>query len=126
MLVEGLTVIGMTADVSTLPNLEIRELNAEIRSLMGRYDVNQTMLAEFLGMTQVSVSERLRGVTDWKAPELLEVARAFGRHVSELFGGHGPHGRGPDGVGADDETRTRNILLGMRKDATVHDLRRVA
>lgn len=116
----------MTADIATLPSPEIRELNAEIKSLMGRYDVNQTELAEFLGLTQGSISERLRGATDWKAPELLRVAEGFGRHVSELFGGHGPHGRGPDGVGADDETRTRNILLGMRRDTNVRPLRRVA
>lgn len=117
----------MTVDVTTLPGPEIRELNAQIRSLMGYYDVNQTMLAEHLGLTQVSVSDRLRGKTDWKAPELIKVAEAFGRHVSELFGGHGPHGRGPDGIGADDETRTRNILLGRRRDgAVVRPLRSVA
>lgn len=107
----------MTADVSTLPSAELRELNAEIGSLMGRYRVTQTELAAYLGLTQVSVSDRLNGKTDWKAAELIQVAHAFGRHVAELWGGQAPHGGGPDDGAAarraDDGTRTRNILLGM-------------
>lgn len=115
----------MSTDVTTLPSVDLRELNAEIKALMGRYDVSQTAVAELLGIKQPGVSARLRGVVDWKANELFVLAEAFGVHPAVLFGGRGPS---PDDGGAsapraDDETRTRNILLGT---TTVRRLRAVA
>lgn len=106
----------MTTDVTVLPDPSIRALNQEIKSLMGRYDVSQTALAEHLGLTQPGVSARLRGTVAWKADELLTVAAAFGVHVAVLFGGSAPRPDGPEGLGgADDGTRTRNILLGRQR-----------
>lgn len=120
--------MGMTTEITALPSPEIRDLNAEIKSLMGRYDVNQTKLADVLGVSQAGVSTRLRGTVPWKADELLTIAAAFGVHPAVLFGGTAPASGGPgDGArGADDETRTRNILLGMQRHrglATVSNLR---
>lgn len=106
----------MTTDVTVLPDPSIRELNAEIKALMGRYDVNQTKLAAALDLTQPGVSSRLRGSVTWRADELLKVAEVFGVHPAVLFGGVPPLPFGPGGAGgAEDGTRTRNILLGMSR-----------
>lgn len=110
----------MTTDVTTLPSPELRELNAEIKALMGRYDVSQTAVADLLGIKQPGVSARLRGVVPWKADELLKLAEAFGVHPAVLFGGQGP---GPDGgpgtVGEARFERATFRVEGRRSEATV-------
>lgn len=76
-------------------------LNAEIKSLMGRFDVSQTLLAEWLGLSQPGVSSRLHGKASWKVEELLRVAEGFGLHPAYLLGGSNQIGpNGPEGTPA--------------------------
>ena len=73
-------------------------VSGEVRALMGRYGVNQTQLADWLGVNQTAVSARLRGVTEWKVAEIDRIAEGFAVHPAELMGGYatGPH-PSPDG-----------------------------
>jgi transcriptional regulator with XRE-family HTH domain len=89
---------------------------SEIRSLMGRYSRTQGDLADLLEVSQTQVSRRLRGIIPFDSDELMAVANYFGVSVGYLFGeSTNPRLGGPDGgIGADDETRTRNILLGRQ------------
>lgn len=86
--------------------------SAEVRALMGRHQVTQAQLAEVLGVTPSQMSKRLRGVIPVDINEIVMIADYFGVPVGTLFGELTPTGPGgPEGGGADDETRTRNILL---------------
>ena len=73
-------------------------VSGEIRALMGRYAVTQTVLAEWLNLRQASVSARLSGDTRWNLPEIERVAEGFAVHPAVLMGGYatGPH-PSPDG-----------------------------
>lgn len=68
---------------------------AEVRAHMARARVNQTALASALGLTQSSVSKRLRGVVAFNTDELAAVAGLLGVHPAVLLGGYDPSpGRG--------------------------------
>jgi transcriptional regulator with XRE-family HTH domain len=72
---------------------------AEVRALMGRYEVTQVQLTEVLGVSQTGVSKRLRGLTPFDVNEIGLLAEFFGVDPSELVGGTrvGPRPGGPDG-----------------------------
>lgn len=73
-------------------------VSGEIKALMGRHDVSQVMLANWLNLKQASVSDRLHGKTRWNLPEIERIAEGFAVHPAVLMGGYAtdPH-RGPDG-----------------------------
>jgi len=77
-----------------------KTVSSEIKALMGRHGVNQTMLAAWLGVNQTAVSARLRGVTEWKVTEIDRVAEGFAVHPAELMGGYatGPRPDGGEGL----------------------------
>lgn len=60
-------------------------MSAEIRALMGRHAVNQTKLAQALGISQPSLSDRLRGIVPWDVDDLYAVAEHFSVDVRNLF-----------------------------------------
>lgn len=81
------------------PDLTLDErIGQEVRALMGRYNVSQIQLAAWLGVTQSSVSSRLRGTTDWKARDIERVAAGFAIHPAQLMGGYAAE-PGPGGPG---------------------------
>lgn len=63
----------------------------EVRALLGRYDVSQTELAHWLGLTQPAVSARLRSATEWKVAEIERIAEGFNIHPAVLMGGYAPN-----------------------------------
>lgn len=75
----------------------VAHVSDEVRALMGRHQVSQTALAEWLGLTQPAVSARLRGATEWKVSEIDRIAHGFGVHPSQLMGGFPTGGPSPDG-----------------------------
>lgn len=58
---------------------------AEIRALMGRYRVTQHQLADTIGVSQGTVSRRLRAEQPFTVDELDRVAAVFDIPVCELF-----------------------------------------
>lgn len=62
-------------------------VSREVRALLGRYEVSQTRLAEWLDLTQPAISARLRGATEWKVREIELVAKGFDVHPAALMGG---------------------------------------
>lgn len=82
------------------PDLTLdQRIGQEVRALMGRYSVSQMQLAAWLGVTQSSVSSRLRGSTDWKARDIERVADGFNVHPAQLMGGYAAE-PGPGGPGS--------------------------
>lgn len=75
------------------------QVSEEVRALLGRYDVSQTELGEWLGITQPAVSARLRGLTEWKVREIELIAEAFAIHPAALMGGFATTPMPPDGPG---------------------------
>lgn len=68
-------------------------VGGEIRAWMGRRRVNQSQLAQALGMTQSAVSKRLNGHIAFDIKELDRIAEFLGIEVAELFGA--PPGQRP-------------------------------
>ena len=60
-------------------------LNERIRSAMTEQGVSQEVLASTLGMRQRQVSDRVRGVVEWRSSELAVVAEHLG--ITLTFGG---------------------------------------
>lgn len=60
-------------------------VSGEVRALMGRYSVTQTVLAPALGMSQSALSERLTGTVPWTVDDLARVADYFDVDVAEIF-----------------------------------------
>lgn len=61
------------------------EIGERVHHLMWRQRLSQTALASILGLTQGTVSKKLRGSTAWFATELITVADALGTSVEELL-----------------------------------------
>lgn len=74
-------------------------VSAELRAWMGRRNVNQTTLAQALGLSQSQLSKRLKGSITFDIVELERAARFLGTTVPELLGGEpsSPRPGGPDG-----------------------------
>lgn len=63
-------------------------LNETLRLLMTRTGSRQADVAEALGVTRASLSQRLLGNTNWKVNDLPKVADCFGLTVTELLSGY--------------------------------------
>ena len=61
------------------------EVSGEVRAWMARRDVKQQALAKALGMTQPSLSMRLRGRTRWTIQDLVIVSKTLDVPVSVLL-----------------------------------------
>lgn len=69
-------------------NLEAT-LNETVRLLMTRTGRRQVDVAEVVGITRASLSQRLLGNSNWKLNDLPAVAQYFGLTVAELLSGYG-------------------------------------
>lgn len=73
-----------------------------IHQIMWRERISQARVAETLGLTQSSVSKRLRGATPWTLDELLAIARILNVSPADLLPGDDyspvPKGRGRVGT----------------------------
>ena len=61
------------------------EVSGEVKAWMARRDVRQEALAKALGMTQPSLSMRLRGRTRWTIQDLVIVSKTLDVPVSVLL-----------------------------------------
>lgn len=68
---------------------------AEVRAELARRQITQQQLAAAIGLSQASVSERLRGKTPFTTEDLEKVSAALGVHPAVLLGGNGPSPSGP-------------------------------
>ncbi|MGA5514620.1 helix-turn-helix domain-containing protein [Methylobacterium sp. NPDC014790] len=64
------------------------QLNETIRLLMTRTGRRQVDVAEVIGITRASLSQRLLGKSGWKLDDLPLVADYFGLTVCELLSGY--------------------------------------
>lgn len=64
------------------------QLNETIRLLMTRTGRRQVDVAEVIGITRASLSQRLLGKSGWKLDDLPLVADYFGVTVCELISGY--------------------------------------
>lgn len=63
-------------------------LNETLRLLLTRTGQRHSDLAEILGVSQSSMSARLRGQSRWRLDDLPPVADFFGLTVGELLAGY--------------------------------------
>jgi predicted XRE-type DNA-binding protein len=61
------------------------DVSGEVKAWMARRDVRQEALAKALGMTQPSLSMRLRGRTRWTIQDLVIVSKTLDVPVSVLL-----------------------------------------
>ncbi|MFJ6239793.1 helix-turn-helix domain-containing protein [Streptomyces griseus] len=64
------------------------QLNETIRLLMTRTGLRQVDVADVIGITRASLSQRLLGHSAWKIDDLPLVAERFGVTVCELLSGY--------------------------------------
>ena len=57
---------------------EYRKLNDFIRGEMKRKKISQSQIAESLNMSQVAVSNRLKGETEWGLKEVISLFEVLG------------------------------------------------
>jgi transcriptional regulator with XRE-family HTH domain len=57
---------------------------AEVRALMGRYQVSQERLGQAINLGQTGLSRRLRGKVPFDIDDLLAIAEHFGVPVTDL------------------------------------------
>jgi transcriptional regulator with XRE-family HTH domain len=91
---------------------------AEVRAHMARVRLNQTQLADALGLTQSSVSKRLRGVVAFNTDELAKVAGVLGVHPAVLLGGQPSYTPQPTGGNTGKTHRQSNTLSSAAKVLT--------
>lgn len=60
-------------------------IRAEIRAALARQDKTQAELGEAIGLSQQSVSERMRGRVDWSVTEVAAAADWLGLPLVALF-----------------------------------------
>jgi len=60
-------------------------LAGEVRAVMARRNVTQRDIADLLGLSQPSISERLRGQVPWTVEELVAVADHLDTSVAALL-----------------------------------------
>ncbi|MER5371449.1 helix-turn-helix transcriptional regulator [Streptomyces sp. NPDC002722] len=83
-------------------------LNETIKLLMTRTGRRQVDVAEVVGITRGSLSQRLLGNSNWKLNDLPAVADYFGITVAELLSGYAAIAQAkrlPPGKGADGQTQ---------------------
>lgn len=69
-----------------MPTNTTAELRANLRAELARRDLSQREMAEHLGLSQGSVSSRMRGEIDFTVPELLAVAEWLEVPAAALLG----------------------------------------
>ncbi|MFJ1840026.1 helix-turn-helix domain-containing protein [Streptomyces sp. NPDC088175] len=69
------------------PSLEAL-LNETVRLLMTRTGLRQVDVADVIGITRASLSQRLLGKSGWRLDDLPLVADRFGVTVCELISGY--------------------------------------
>lgn len=98
--------------LQSVPPLRLTDLvAAEVRAEMARQQVTQVQLSRSIGMSQQSLSERLRGKTPFTTDDLEKVAGALRVHPARLLGGHGDGPQPPAGTTAryPDESDTLSV-----------------
>lgn len=83
-------------------------VNETIRLLMTRTGRRQVDVAEVIGITRASLSQRLLGNSNWKLNDLPKVANFFGLTVPELISGYAAIAnadRLPPAKGSEGQTR---------------------
>jgi transcriptional regulator with XRE-family HTH domain len=58
---------------------------ANVRAELARHQVTQAAIGKVLELTHTAVSRRLRGVTEFRADELLRIAEHLGVDVSTFY-----------------------------------------
>lgn len=58
---------------------------ANIRGELGRLDVTQSELAHYLGLSEMAVSRRMKGYTEFSSTEIQAIADYFGMTPGDLF-----------------------------------------
>lgn len=84
------------------------QLNETVRLLMTRTGRRQVDVAEVIGITRASLSQRLLGKAGWRLDDLPAVASYFGVTVCELLSGYASIAQAdrlPPAKGADGQTR---------------------
>ncbi len=72
---------------SSMQTISVNQLVArEVKSAIARADLKQKDLAQILGITTASVSDKLRGKNAFSLEDLLTVAGALGLSLDELLG----------------------------------------
>nr|WTE08800.1 helix-turn-helix domain-containing protein [Streptomyces anulatus]WTE08812.1 helix-turn-helix domain-containing protein [Streptomyces anulatus] len=85
-----------------------RQLNETLRLLMTRTGLRQVDVADVIGITRASLSQRLLGHSAWKLDDLPPVADRFGVTVCELLSGYAAIAQAdrlPPAKGAPGQTR---------------------
>lgn len=83
-------------------------VNETIRLLMTRTGKRQVDVAEVIGITRASLSQRLLGNANWKLNDLPKVAGYFGLTVAELLSGYASIAQAdrlPPAKGSEGQTR---------------------
>ena len=92
------------------PTLD-KQVSIRVKSLMDKYSVKGTTIANYLGMRPSSVSDMLLGKSPWRITQLVELAIYFGLTLEELV--------------FDDKDYTKKESL-KRKSATKDNLIKLA
>ena len=93
------------------------QVAAEVRALMGRFNLLQADLADALGVDQTQVSRRLRGHTPFTLGDVERLADYFQTTPLVLLGYMTePRPKSPNGaqIGTARETRTLNWMMTQR------------
>ncbi|WP_367147245.1 helix-turn-helix domain-containing protein [Microbacterium proteolyticum] len=74
------------------------EIGERVHRLIWRQRISQTAFAANLGISQSTMSKKMRGERPWYAPELQTAASVLGVTVGYLFGESTDGGVGPAGI----------------------------
>ena len=88
---------------------------------MARQQITQVQLSRTIGMSQQSLSERLRGKTPFTTDDLGEVADALGVHPAKLLGGV-PPASNPPGTRAETTGRSSGNVVTLSEVLTIKRL----
>lgn len=62
-----------------------RQIADNVRAELARRQLSQVALAQAIGLTDLAISRRLRGVVPFRADEMAAVAAFLGVSVAELY-----------------------------------------
>ncbi|UUW88349.1 helix-turn-helix domain-containing protein [Pimelobacter simplex] len=66
--------------------LDLREATAgEVRAARARKQISLDVLSESCGIAKSTLSAKLRGLTDFTVPELIDIAMALGVSAADLL-----------------------------------------
>lgn len=81
----------ITGEISAVE--ETRRFNLSITTALGAADISRQKLADGIGMSRPSLSQRLLGNQDWQLSEMVKVGNIFGVHYKRMLGNEDPHAR---------------------------------